>query len=326
MQELPALEKVEIEEGGIGEEEDLKERIAGVRRELACDLGIVLPPVRIKPDSTLPRESYQIKIKGVVVGKGKVKVGEYLALSKEKEEKKEIEGEETKDPVFSHPAKWIKPAKREEAEKAGYIVVDAVEIMATHLREVVKRYPDEFLGREEVKKLLDNIREEYKTVVDEVMSLLTLGELRRILINLVKEDVSIRNLPTILETLADNAPKSKDESFLTECVREALSRQICQKYQHNNTLHVLTLEPRIEESMKDEITLREDLMERLRDSLLEEVDKATKLGYHPVVLCSRKVRRHFKRLTSHIVPDLVVLSYEEIPPEVEVKTIGMVRI
>ncbi|MDI6704532.1 MAG: flagellar biosynthesis protein FlhA [bacterium] len=333
MVEIPLFEDIEIEKGGnlTNIEDSLQDRIVMIRRQIAKEAGFVLPEVKIRPNEDLSPNGYVIKIKGIEICKGEVKMDRYLALDKG-EAKHEIEGEDVKEPVFGYKAKWIKPDKKEEVEKAGYLVVSSVEVVATHLKEIIKRYPHEFLGREEVKRLIDNIREEYKVVIDELIpNLLTIGEIRKVLINLLKEDVSIRNLPTILETLADNAYKSKEIDLLTECCRSALAREICRKYQVDNTIQVLTLDPRLEETIASSIesngiTLPPDVMQKLMKSLLEEIDRVEKMGHQPIILCPGRIRRHLKRLTERIVPDLVVLSYDEIVPEIEVKSVGMIRI
>jgi flagellar biosynthesis protein FlhA len=322
---------VDPEQGG-----DLLDRVTMIRRQAALDLGLIVPPIRIRDNMQLKPSAYSIKIKGVEVAKGEVKVDHYLAMNPG-EVTEEIKGEPTREPTFGLPAMWITEAQRERAEIAGYTVVDPPSIIATHLTEVVKRHAPEILGRQEVQTLIDNLKESYPAVVEELIpNVLSIGEVQKVLHNLLREEISIRDLPTILETLADYAPQTKDLDSLTEAVRGALARQICNQYKtEEGTIPVITLAPQVEEAIMssiqkgpegERIVMDPDTTQRLLQSLQEEIKKTATIAPQPIVLCSPNVRRYFKRLTSRTIPTLVVLSYNEIVPEVQVQSIGMVSI
>lgn len=244
----------------------------------------------------------------------------------------QVPGIPTTEPAFGLSALWVDSANRERAEYAGYTVVDPPAILATHLTEIIREHAHELLGRQEVKALLDGAREDYSAVVDELMpDLLSIGEIQKVLQNLLREGVPIRNMVTILETLADMAPVTRDPDYLTEYVREALSRQISQMYLENGELTVLTLSPEWEEQIAQSIDytdrgLSVALDPRVLQDLYQELGLALEqhIMPYPVILVSPQIRMAVKRLTERAIPRLIVLSYNEISPDIQVKAVGTV--
>lgn len=320
---------VDVEQGG-----DLLERITLIRRQLATELGLVVAPIRVRDNMQLKPNAYSVKIYGLEVAKGEVVVGRFLAMNPGSATE-ELEGVPTKEPAFGLPATWITKAQKEKAEVAGYTVIDPASVVATHLTEVIKTSGWQLLGRQEVQLLLDNLKATHSVVVDELIpNLLTIGDVQKVLQNLLKERISIRNLLLIAEALADHARITKDIEALTEAVRQSLSRAICKDYmQPDGTLPVITLDPSLEtlladvaKSTKQEAfaALDPQTMREMYDSLLREVEKISGSGYHPVLLCSQVVRPYLKHLTERVIPYLVVLSYQEIVPEANVEAFGVV--
>ena len=322
---------VDPDQGG-----ELLNRITMVRKQIAVDLGIIVPPIRIRDNVQLRPNSYQIKIRGVKVAEGEVMPGYYLAMNPGTAEKK-IPGIETKEPAFGLPALWIKEEDREEAELAGYTVVDPTSVISTHLTEVIKRYAHELLTREDVKRLIENVKKNYPAVVEELIpEVMTIGEVQKVLKNLLREQVSIRDMVTILETLGDYAPQVKDIDLLTEYVRVALSRSIVSKYlDENGELWIITLDPELEKKISDSIQHTEEgsylaleprFAQKFLQSLSKEMEKASSTGHQPVLVCAPNLRRYIKLFTERVLPNLVVLSYNEISTDINLKTVGMVRI
>jgi flagellar biosynthesis protein FlhA len=249
----------------------------------------------------------------------------------------ELDGIETREPAFGLPALWIPQSMKDRAETAGYTVIDCSSVIATHLMEVVKSYAADLLGRQEVQILIDNLRATHPVVVDELLpNIMTVGEVQKIMQNLLKERISVRNLLLICEKLADEARASKDPVYLTEKVRQALARSICQEYRlPDGTMPVITLEPQVEQSIAETVqhpekdtyaALDPNTIRLIYASLLREVEKVTTMGFQPIVLCSQTVRLYFKRLTERVLPNLVVLSYNEILAEVMVEAVGQIRL
>ncbi|HEX3030694.1 MAG TPA: flagellar biosynthesis protein FlhA [Bacillota bacterium] len=321
---------VDASQGG-----DLLDRVIMIRRQCALELGLVLPPIRMRDNMQLKPNSYVIKIRGVEVASGVLMVDHYLAMSSGLEDQT-IDGIDTLEPAFGLPAKWIPGHLKEAAEMSGYTVVDPPSVIATHLTEVIKTHASEILGRQDVKSLLDNIRQNYPAVVDELVpDLLNLGDIQRILGNLLKERVSIRDLVTILETLADQARITKDSDMLTEYVRQALSRQISRQFGTGEALNVITIDPALEQLMRESIqqtehgsfiALEPQKAQELYNSLQQVVEKTAHLSQQPIVLCAPVVRIFFKRLTERFMPQLVVLSYNELDSNLQVQSVGMVSI
>jgi flagellar biosynthesis protein FlhA len=314
---------------------ELLDRITRIRREAALDLGLVVPRIRIIDNMRLEPSEYCFKIKGVEVGRGVIKMGSYLAINPGGI-KEELEGESAKDPAFGLPATWIAESEREKAERLGYTVVDPPSIIATHLTEIIKAHAGEILGRQEVQSILDTLKSDYPTVVEEVSKNFSVGEIQKILQGLLHEQVSIRNIVVILETMADYGSVSKDTSFLIEKVRQALGRQICLHYSGDEkTIHVLTLEPGLEQAI---IEARVDtpsgptaaLEPKLHRSWITAVTNSVRTvqeqGKLPLILCSEAARPLIKGSTIREVPHLVVLSVPEVVPDVKIETLGEIRI
>ena len=314
---------------------ELLDRITRIRREAALDLGLVVPRIRIIDNMRLEPSEYCFKIKGVEVGRGVIKMGFYLAINPGGS-REEVEGEATRDPAFGLPARWIAEAERDKAERLGYTVVDPPSIIATHLTEIIKAHAGEILGRQEIQSMLDALKGDYPTVVEEVSKAFTVGEIQKVLQGLLREQVSIRNIVAVLETMADYGSVSKEGSFLVEKVRQSLGRQIClQHADERKTLRVLTLAPELEQKIVDSrvdtasgpvIGLEPQLQRRFITSLSNAVHAAQQQGHLPVILCSEAARPVLKGGTIREIPHLVVLSVPEVVPEVRVESIGEIRI
>jgi flagellar biosynthesis protein FlhA len=282
----------------------------------------------------LPPTAYVIKIRGVDMARGEIIPNYYLAMDSGIVAEP-IEGIPTTEPAFGLPALWINENQRDEAEIAGYTVVDPPSVLATHLTEVIKQHAYELLGRQEVQALINNIKEEYNVVVNELIpNLMSIGEVQKVLVNLLKEGIPIRNLVTILETLADYSPGTKDPEMLTEYVRQALSRQMTKMVQGDDgIIRVITLDPGLEQVLlkmqreaNNGYTLDPRMIQKIYDKLGELVKEVTSSGYQPVILCSPAVRLGFRKLTERLSSKLLVLSYNEINPDAEVHSVGVVGI
>ncbi|MGB6984877.1 MAG: flagellar biosynthesis protein FlhA [Candidatus Aquilonibacter sp.] len=318
---------VDVNQGG-----DLLERITLIRRHAARDLGIAVPPIRVRDNLQLRPNSYLVKIYGLEVAQAEVMVSRLLAMNPGTATAP-IDGIPTTEPAFGLPALWIAENARSEAEMAGYTVIDPTSVIATHLTELIKAHSPDLLGRQETSALLDNIKSHYPVVVDELVpGLLTVGEVQRVLQNLLRERIPIRNLVMILETLADAARVSKDIDFLTEKVRAALARHISAEYAENGLLSVITVDPRLESLLSEAVRRGEDAFAlldpntvgRIYASLTRQIAVAQNAGLQPIVLSSPSVRLALKRLTERAAPQLVVLSYSEIAPGLKVESIGQI--
>ena len=320
----------DVNQGG-----DLLDRIVMIRRQIAMELGLIVPIVRLRDNIQLNPNEYIIKIKGVQVAQGEVLFDHYLAMDPGTGEG-EIEGIDTIEPAFGLPAKWITEKEREKAEIFGYTVVDPPSVIATHLTEVIKERAYDLIGRQDVQLLVDNVKEEYPAVVEEVVpKVLTIGEVQKVLSNLLREQISIRDMVTILETLADYGHVTKDTDLLTEYVRQRLSGYITNKYVEDNQLNVITLDSEVEELIMNSInktetgaylSLEPNIAQKILNNTLKAAQKLTAIGEQPIILTAPIVRLYFKRLTEQITRDLIVLSYNEIEPSVEVQSVGMVSI
>lgn len=310
---------------------ELLDRITRIRRESALELGLVVPRIRIIDNMRLEPNEYSVKIKGVEVGSGNLRMGYYLAINPG-DVSEEVEGETTTDPAFGLPALWISEEKREEAERAGYTVVDSPSVIATHLTEIIKRHAHEMLGRQEVKSILDALREDYSAVVDEVNKVLSLGEIQKVLQALLQERVSIRNMVPILETLADYAPISKNTAFLVEKARQTLGRQICLQYTDDDrVLRVLTVEPSLEQEIIDSkvetpqgpvASLEPSTHRAWINAVINAVHQIQQQGHLPVILCSEAARRLVKQSIERDLPDAAVLSVPEVVKDVTTEGLG----
>jgi flagellar biosynthesis protein FlhA len=318
----------DVNQGG-----DLLDRVVMIRRQLALELGIIVPIIRLRDNIQLKPDEYVVKIRGVEVARSDVMADRYMAMDPGDAEG-ELEGIDAIEPAFGLPTKWIDETQRERAEMLGYTIVDAPSVIATHLTEVIRRHAHEFLGRQEVKTLIENVKQTNPAVVEELVpKLLSFGEVQKILANLLKEGVSIRDMVTILETLADYAPMTTDTDVLTEYVRQALGRAISRKYLAYGNHAVLTLDPALEQLIMESVkktetgsylTMDPKVASAIIDNLSKHVEKLLSTGNQPVVLASPIVRLYFKRLTQNTLPDLAVLSYNELEPNLEVKPAGVI--
>jgi len=312
---------------------DFLDRVVMIRRQCAMELGMVVPVVRLRDNIQLKPNQYVIKIKGEQVSEGEVLPDHYLAMNPGTAEE-DIGGIDTTEPAFGLPAKWIEKEDREKAELAGYTVVDPPSVIATHLTEIVKRFGYELLGRQEVQALIDNIKNTHPSLVEDVVpKVLTLGEVQKVLANLLKEGISIRDMVTILETLGDYGPLTRDPDMLTEYVRQSLRRTITRKFIQGNQARVITLDPELEQEIMNGVrqteqgsylSLEPDKIQAILRNLMKEVKKLTGLGIQPIVLASPVVRIYFKRITEQAVPDLTVLSYNELEQSIQIQSVGMV--
>ncbi|MCD7825321.1 MAG: flagellar biosynthesis protein FlhA [Clostridiaceae bacterium] len=321
----------DVNQGG-----DLLDRVVMIRRQVALELGCVVPMIRLRDNIQLNPNQYVIKIKGVPVSEGEILFDHYMAMNPGYVEE-EITGIPTFEPSFHLPAIWITEAQRERAESLGYTVVDPPSIIATHLTEVVRQHLDELLTRQDVQNLINNIQEANTTLVSELVpKLLGVGEIQKVLQNLLREGVSIRDLVTIFETLADNATTTRDTDVLTEYVRQSLKRAISNKYFPNNEMtSVVTLDPKIEQEIMNSIKQTEqgtfinldpETTQNILNVVKEEMEKMEELGKNPIIVTSPIVRMYFKKLTAEQFNDLIVVSYNEIDTNVELQSVGMVTV
>ncbi|MBP2642437.1 MAG: flhA [Firmicutes bacterium] len=321
---------VDTSQGG-----DLLNRIVMIRRQCALEMGLVVPTIRIRDNIQLKPNGYVIKLKGIEVAKGELLLDHYMAMNPGTVSE-ELIGIDTIEPAFGLPALWIQEYSRERAELAGYTVVDAVSVLATHLTEVIRAHAAEILGRQDVQTIIDSVRQTNPAVVDELVpGLLSLGDIQKVLAMLLRERVSIRDMVSILETLADNATITKDVEFLAEYVRQALSRQISRQYIQNDVLTCLTIDPQLENTINGAVqrteqgsyvALEPQLMQKVIQSLNQELPKLSDRGYTPLVLASPAIRLYFRKLTERVAPNLVVLSYAELDPTIEVQAVGTVKL
>ena len=314
---------------------ELLDRIRSIRKQFVQSHGLIIPPIHIKDNLQLNPNQYALHLKGVRIATAEIMPGHYMAMDPGTASEK-IDGKETTEPAFGLPALWIAEDKKERAQIAGYTVVDCTTIMATHLSELIKRHAHELLGRQEVQNLLDTTAKSYPKLVEELVpNLMSVGGVMRVLQNLLREDVSIRDMRTIMETLADHAPKTQDEELLTEYVRQSLARQISNGAAgENSLLPVITLDTGLEETIQKSVqysgqgsylALEPRKAERLLTSLSEQI-KQSGSGTHPVLLCAPNIRPHVKRLTEQYLPQLPVLSYNEITPQLQIQSLGTVQI
>jgi flagellar biosynthesis protein FlhA len=315
---------------------DLLDRIIMIRRQCALELGLIVPVIRIRDNIQLKPNEYVIKIKGNTVARGELLLNHYLAMSPGIEDESVV-GIETKEPAFGLPALWIDHATKERAELAGYTVVDPPSVVATHLTEVIKRHAHELIGRQETKQLIDNLKEQYPALVDELIpSVLSVGDVQKVLVKLLKEKVSIRDLVTIFETLADHGHYTKDPDILTEYVRQALSRQITNQFAPpGETLKVITVGPQLEKKIAESVQQTEHgsylaldpvSTQQIYQKLNEQVTRQLQAGQQPIVLASPTIRMYLRQIIERTMTDIPVLSYSELEPSVEVQSVGVVNL
>lgn len=319
----------DVNQGG-----DLLDRVVMIRRQIALELGTVVPIIRLRDNIQLNPNQYIIKIKGIQVTEGEILFDHYMAMNPGYVEE-EITGIPTFEPSFHLPAIWITEAQRERAESLGYTVVDPPSIIATHLTEIIRTHIDELLTRQDVQNLVNNLKESNPVLVDELVpKLLGLGEVQKVLQNLLKEGISIRDLLSIFETLADHAATTRDTDVLTEYVRQSLKRAISSKYfAPNEVTSVITLDPKTEQDIMASIkqteqgaylTLDPERTKAIVASVEAEVAKLENMGKNAIIITSPIVRMYFKKLTSDYFRDLIVISYNEVESNIELQSVGMV--
>lgn len=314
---------------------DLLDRVVMIRRQLAVELGLVIPVVRIRDNIQLQPNEYRIKIKGNELAKGELLLDHYLAMSPGGEDS--IEGIETIEPSFGLPAKWITEAVKEDAEIQGYTVVDPPSVVSTHLTEVIRANAADLLGRQETKQLIDHVQETYPILVEELTPTpLSIGEIQKVLSKLLNEQVSIRNLPIIFEALADYSKYTSDVDVLVEYVRQALARQVTNQYAgESGTLKVLTVSGKVEKVIADSIQQTEQgnylsldptISQQILESISAEIERVALMNQSPVILSSPAIRMYIRQITERYFPQIPILSYNELEPSVEVQSVGVVNI
>ena len=322
---------VDVSQGG-----DLLERITMIRRQCATEMGIIVPPIRIRDNIQLKPNEYRMKIKNVEVARGELMSGCYLAMNPGSISR-EMRGIKTKEPAFGLPALWITESQKEEAELAGYTVVELPAVIATHLTEMIKGHAHEIITRQDIKSLVDNLKQTHATVVDELIpSKLSVGDVQKVLINLLKERVSIRNLANVLEILSDHVEKTKDVEVLTEFVRDGLSRQICDQYKDDKaTVSVITLDPKLEQLLEvslqqtdrgNKLVLRPEMAGKILEATAQEASRVMAKNEQPIVITSPLVRAQFRKLIEAANPNIVVLSYNEIARGINIRSTGMIKV
>ena len=338
---LLSVDPIELEFGygiiplaNVSQGGDLLDRVVMIRRQIAIELGTIVPIIRLRDNIQLNPNQYIIKIKGIQVSEGEILFDHYMAMNPGYVEE-EITGIPTFEPSFHLPAVWITESQRERAESMGYTVVDPPSIIATHLTEIIRQHIAELLTRQDVQSLINNLKESNPSVVEELYpKLLSLGEIQKILQNLLKEGISIRDLLTIFETIADYAQTTRDTDILTEYARQSLKRSISSKYfPQNETTSVITLDPKLEQEIMASVkqteqgaylTLDPDKTKAIITATGNELKKLENLGKAQIVITSPIVRMYFKRLTEDYYKDMVVVSYNEMESNVELQSVGMV--
>ncbi|MCR4430524.1 MAG: flagellar biosynthesis protein FlhA [Tepidanaerobacteraceae bacterium] len=320
----------DVNQGG-----DLLDRVVMIRRQCALDLGMVVPMVRLRDNIQLKPNEYVIKIKGVEAARGEIKT-DHLMVMNPAGGSPEIEGIPAKEPAFGLPAKWITIENKEKAEMMGYTVVDASAVLATHLTEVIKSFAHELLGRQEVKNIIDNLKEQYPSLVEELIpKAISLGEIQKVLSNLLKENIPIRDMVTILEALGDYAGLTKDTDMLTEYVRQRLKRVITRRFTNGQKVHVITLDGQLENQIMNAvrqneqgtyIVLEPSYIHRIRNSISKMINELGLKGISPIVLTSPMVRMYFRKIVEDYASYIPVLSYNELEPGVEVQSVGTVMV
>lgn len=322
---------VDSEQGG-----DLLERITKIRRQMALQLGLVLPPIRVRDNIQLKPRDYSIKLRGVEIAHGEIHVGHYLAMNPGVASEN-LDGIQTVEPVFQLPAVWIVENHKDRAEMLGYTVFDPSTVVATHLTEIVKRHAAEILTRQDVQRLLDNVKEEAPAVVEELIpGLLSVGEVQGVLQNLLQERVSVRDMIPVLEALADHGRSTKDPDMLTEYARQAIARAICQPFQTpQGFIPAMTLSADLEQILVESVTrteqglsltLEPQLAQQIVNNISRKIEETAGKGYHqPILICSSKIRLVLRRLTERALPMLTVLSYNEVmAQEGQIQTIARI--
>lgn len=309
------------------------DKVVLFRRQFAMETGLVIPSVRMRDNIKLQNNRYLIKIRGEEVAEGSVLVGNLMIMNPLGDDFL-IDGIDTVEPAFGLTARWIDKEKREEAEMDGYTVIDPAAVMMTHLSEVIRKHAPELVGRREVNSMLDMVKKHNQSLVEEVVpGKIAVGDMQKIFQNLLHEEIPIRDTVTILETVADNAPRIKDTDVLTEYVRQSLRRTISHKVAPEGDMKVITIDPAVEKKIASSVrssdhgtylALDPDTAQSIIDNLSREVEKFSKAGIPPIVLVSPVVRMYFKRLTEQTIPDLCVVSYNEIENDIKITSLGAI--
>jgi flagellar biosynthesis protein FlhA len=323
---------VEGQQGG-----SLLDRIKGLRRQFAESMGFVIPPIHIRDNLQLRPNEYAIMLKGVELTKSEILPSHVLAIDPGTAQRGAVQGIATKEPAFGLPALWVPDAARDQAQMAGYTVVDASSAIATHLSEVIKRHAYELVGRQEVQSLLDEMAKVHPKLVEELIpTVLSLGSIVRILANLLKEGVPIRDLRTILEAVADHAQLTKDTDLLTEAARQALARTITKQYVGTDgTLAIINLDPKLDRTLADHAgpvqnasatTLDPGLPQQVVLALKQAAERVASRGYQPVILCSATSRRYLRKLTDRVLHSVPILGMNEVDSAAKLQAIETVRL
>jgi len=313
------------------------DRIVMLRKQFADEMGMVLPPIRLKDSSRLNPNQYEVLLRGETIAVGEILVDHYLGLAPEDlDPADDVDGIDTIEPAFGLPAKWISEDKKIKAEIAGYTLIDATSVIITHIAELMRRHAYELLSRQEVKRMLENLKKHNDSIVDETIpSLVSLSELQRVLQNLLREGIPIRDMEIILETLSDYAPTIKDTDLLTEYVRQALKRTITRRFAVAGQLKVINLDSAVEEMIvkglkKHEtgsyLSLDANVIQKIIGSAAEQIEKMKKLVQDPIILTSPVVRVYFKKLMDQFFPNITVLSYNDLDPEIQIQSLGIIKI
>ncbi|WP_286232398.1 flagellar biosynthesis protein FlhA [Neobacillus mesonae] len=320
----------DVNQGG-----DLLDRVVAIRRQIALDLGLVVPVVRIRDNIQLHHNEYVIKIKGNEVAKGEILLDHFMMLNPGDEEHG-IDGIETVDPTFGLPALWITEEKKDEAEMFGYTVIDPASIISTHLSETIRKHAHEILGREETSQLINHVKETHPSLMEELIpNVLSVGDIQKVLQKLLKENVSIRNLSTIFEALADYSVYTKNPDILTEYVRQALARQLTSQFVRNGVVHAIQvgagIEKKLAESIQrtehgDILTIDPESSNQLILTFTQKIEQMAQLGIRPIILTSSGIRMYVRQLVERSLADVPILSYNELEPNVEVQSVGVVNL
>jgi flagellar biosynthesis protein FlhA len=322
---------VDASQGG-----ELLQRIKSLRKQLALDMGFIIPAIHIRDNLQLKPNEYSFLLKGVEIAKGELMPGYYLTITPEDREVT-VKGVQTKEPAFGLPAVWVSEKEKENIQARGLIVVDCATVVTTHLTEIIKSNADELLGRDEVRSLLDNLAITHPKVVEELVpNVIPMGTLQKVSQRLLKERISIRDLLTILETLADYVPITKNVDLLSSYVRQALARTITKQYKDDKgNISVVILSPEVEDRINSSIQHTEyesylvadpNLIQRIVSNLQKFISSFTTRGLQPIVLCSPKTRIHFKKILERFFPNIVVLSHNEITQDVNINSLGMLEL
>ncbi len=314
---------------------NLLDRITSARRKAVSELGVIIQPIRIRDNLQLPSNQYRIKLKGNVIAQGELRPGYLLALNPEGELPEELRGTPTQEPTFNLPALWISSNQKEKAEELGCTVVDATTVLITHLSELINRHAHELLSRQAVKDMVDTVKENHPALVDELVpNILSVGEIQKVLQNLLREKIPVHDMVTILETLVDQGKITKDTDVLTEGVRESLSRVITQMYVGDQQLlRVITIDPKLENTIANSMqqtsqgtfpVMDPQRTQKLMEGVSNMVEKLKGKGISPVILTSPKIRLPFRRLVERFLPDVPVVSINEILPQVQVEAVGVI--